>query len=107
MKSDRPEWLLKLPYKVGETWESGGEQELRDPFPNQKWTHTSDGEEDVKVPAGTFRALRVTSKGHGIPGSILPPLEPSTVWYAPRVGVVKITSVPTVWVLKSFERGEE
>jgi hypothetical protein len=106
LKSDRPQWLLKFPYKFGETWETGGEQGPREPIPSEKWTHTSDGEEEVTVPAGTFRALRVTSKGHGIPGCVLPPSGPSARWYAPRVGAVKMTMGKTVWVLKEFDRGE-
>lgn len=107
IKKDRPEWLLKLPYKVEQTWETGGEQDMLDPFPSQKCTHLAIGEEVVAVPAGTYKALRVTEKYHQIPGCMMDPPPPATVWYAPGVGVVKITMGKTVWVLKSFERGVE
>jgi hypothetical protein len=105
IKKDRPEWRLKLPYTVDEVWETGGEWDEYRLFQSQRSTHTSAGGEVVSVPAGTFKALRVTTKHDRIPGCMLGPTPPSTCWYAPGVGVVKITMDKTVWVLKSFEPG--
>ena len=105
VKPDRPEWLLKLPYKVDEAWETGGWREDEFPiFLKQKDTHTSAGEEKVTVPAGTYTALRVTTK-YGQVGH-LPPQGPGAHWYAPRVGAVKMTLGKRVWELKSFTPGD-
>ena len=67
--NDKPEqWVLKCGLKAGESWDT----------PSGK--RTASGPEEVKVPAGTFQALRVVWEGDG---------EGLTSWYAPGVGEVK------------------
>jgi hypothetical protein len=64
-----PYCLLKLPHKVGEKW--GGN--LKDKEPEM----VAGKVETVKVPAGTFEAIRVDQGPK------------STYWYAPGLGCVK------------------
>jgi hypothetical protein len=65
-----PQCMLKTPAKAGDSWE----RKLC------KWTTA--GEEEVAVPAGRFRAVRVEMENEfdGVR---------TTEWLAPRVGVVK------------------
>lgn len=62
-------WVLKAKLKPGESWDvpDGGKR-------------TVHGPEDVKVPAGKFKALRVVWEQDG---------RTLTSWYAPGVGEVK------------------
>ena len=79
-----PLWELKLPVTHGEPWtvatvmKPKGEQVTFE----QLWTFTAYGPEQVSVPAGTFKAIRVVREA-----KVLWPEE--TTWYAPGVGVVK------------------
>jgi hypothetical protein len=67
---DPPEVLLKLPHVAGNTWEG---EVGPDSF-------TAHGPEEVSVPAGTFKAIRVVERR----------LQSTrTKWYAPGIGVVK------------------
>lgn len=62
-------WVLKARLKAGESWKvaDGG-------------TRAVSGPEEVKVPAGTFQALKVVWQADG---------RTLTSWYAPGVGEVK------------------
>jgi hypothetical protein len=82
-KLEKPSLLLKTPPKVGAKWEVG----------SARYEVTQ--EEDVEVPAGKFRAVRVK----------LTDGAESTLWFAPNVGVVKMASTqgPVVQVLKEFK----
>jgi hypothetical protein len=62
-------WLLKSNAKAGHSWE----------VPD-RGTRTVHGPEDVQVPAGKFKALRVVWEHDG--GTL-------TSWYAPGVGEIK------------------
>jgi hypothetical protein len=84
-------FALKLPHKDGQTWDVG---EL-------KATLTAHGPEEVKVPAGTFQAIRVERRGQGD----TKPKRLWTHWFAPRVGLVKAKSGGFVFALKSFTPG--
>src|SRR5262249_8826729 len=79
--------LLKLPHKDGARWEVASTRTFKSGFSvKDSSKFTAYGPEEVKVPAGTFKAIRVVSipaDGTGWP---------STVWYAPGVGVVRSTS---------------
>jgi hypothetical protein len=100
-KPNAPLLYLKLPHKDGNTWNGyaeGGEPAL-----------TAYGPEEVKVPAGIFKAIRVV-RGTGT-------IHKDTEWYAPGVGVVKAES-DSPWppedpagksetVLKAFRPGKE
>jgi hypothetical protein len=96
---DPPATFLQLPAKAGDTWEIKGVKSIP--------TYTSKvvGEEEITVPAGKFKALRIDAT---IPLGD----KPLTIsyWHAPGVGPVKMRSVsgPTDFtqVLKSFTPGK-
>jgi hypothetical protein len=84
-------WILKARAKAGESWE----------VPDGK--RTASGPEEVKVPAGTFKALKVVLETEG---------QTLTSWYAPGIGevkrVIKRNGVETVYrSLKSFAEGKK
>jgi hypothetical protein len=79
-----PKQYLPNPPVAGQTWEWTGKD------PTQMERHEKSrvvGFENVTVPAGKFRAVKVTSEQTG--GSI--PMT-KTFWYAPGVGLVKTTT---------------
>jgi hypothetical protein len=83
VKHDEPYLLLKLPHKDGNTWENETDKLFRRK-PVAKKVET------VKVPAGTFEAIRVEA------GEIVN-------WYAPGVGLVKHEWGRVSVTMKSFE----
>jgi hypothetical protein len=90
---------LKLPFKPGETWAFDVGSGL-----GSEWRNTAVADEMVEVPAGKFKAIRVTSETTD-PGG-----RPVTVtaWYAPGLGVVKaVARGKTTRVLKSFTLGKK
>jgi hypothetical protein len=96
-----PTWcVLKLPHRPGNTWQRGSNA--------GKGVSTADGPEEVVVPAGTYRAVRVEEEstlGGGFRGT-KPPVSMS--WYAPGVGLVKRVTHggKLTEVLKSFDPGK-
>lgn len=102
---ESPECYLRLPFKKGETWETA-------------YTHEGEGvtvkcivagEEEVEVPAGKFRCIRIESEFVFNGASFT-----RSRWRAPRCGMVKEVVVGrdgerTVYarttVLKSFAPG--
>jgi hypothetical protein len=97
-------WLVKVPARAGDTWTV----ELDNPPPGRpplKMAYTVRGEEEVEVPAGKFKAVRVDAvlDDPAVPA-------PVTSWYAPGVGLVrsvsKIGKDDRVQVLKSFAAGK-
>jgi hypothetical protein len=65
-----------------------------------KLTFTVGQEETVETPAGTFKAIRVTSEMDVVKGT-------TTAWYAPGVGMVKYElGTEGIQVLKSFTPGK-
>jgi hypothetical protein len=99
-----PAPLLKVRAAPGEAWtwdpgDSGGGR-----FPKLKFT--SGKEEEVEVPAGKFKGLRVDSE-FGAGASVVK----QTTWYARGVGSVKMSATglgdgDLVQVLKSFTPGK-
>src|SRR5262249_24704963 len=81
-------FALKVPHKDGQSWEVDEIEE----------TLTAHGPEEVKVPAGTYQAIRVEHRKKGDPKS--EPLR--TFWYAPRVGNVKVVKGDFIITMKSF-----
>jgi len=80
LKIEPPLCLLKLPVKAGETWIvkcTAGSLPVEGTFTAQ--------EEEVKVPAGAFKAVRSSSPDFRI-GTLKMTL---TYWFAPGVGLVK------------------
>jgi hypothetical protein len=82
---------LRFPVKAGDTWPVH--------VPSQKgglqgWTGTvTVGDvEEIEVPAGKFRAVRVDVVMTGEGGRVLAEPRRHTNWYAPGVGLVKTTS---------------
>jgi DUF3108-like len=100
---DPPYRLLKLPPKEGESWEA--ESPSTPGQPVWKFKYTTGKEEEVEVPAGKFKAVRVEMENE-INGTVLR----TTYWHAPRVGMVKIVTHDKrgdrVQVLKSFTPGK-
>jgi hypothetical protein len=90
-KLDTPETWLQLPAEVDSTWEYPVGNPAISPRPIAKLTVL--GTEDVTVPAGTFRCIRVQRIEAG---------RTSVSWYAPEVGLVKTEAVTWTEVLKSF-----
>jgi hypothetical protein len=96
-----PILLLKLPPKKGETFQTDSKASGR----SYKGTFKI-GEEEVKVPAGTYKAVTVTSQALEVDG-----LKPTlTVWYAENVGMVKLVlgegGQKVVLELEKFEPGK-
>jgi hypothetical protein len=92
--------LLKLPAKAGDSWT------VQHQIPAAgvaTFTCTVGKVEEVKVPAGTFKAIRVEEKTDALRGSV-------TRWYAPGVGLVKAVTTSgkaeQTQVLKSYTLGK-
>jgi hypothetical protein len=84
---DKPMTLLKLPATAATKWEQDGR------------TFTVVKDEEVEVPAGKYLAVRVDVAG--------PDGKPVTrLWFAPEVGLVKMTDPSGETVLKSFTPGK-
>jgi hypothetical protein len=102
--ADPPVPLLKLPATPGATW-TDERTTTSDGLPISPVKYATVGVEDVEVPAGRFKAVRVDAE---------PTIGPRTIkhsfWYAPGVGVVKHITVrgpnERVVVLKSFTSGK-
>jgi len=101
---DPPYRLLKLPAKEGEKWESvspamGG-------APKYVFKFTSGTEEEVEIPAGKFKAIRVEAEEetNGL-------VTRTTYWFAVGLGAIKIRTrykdVERVQVMKSFTPGKK
>lgn len=102
---DPPTRLLKLPPKEGETWEV--EARATAANPSRKVKYTTGEVEEVEVPAGKFKAVRVEMEDE-INGAVLR----TTYWHAPGAGMVKIVTHDDrrgdrVQVLKSFTPGKQ
>lgn len=94
---DKPYRLLQLPLREGESWE-----------PEDSVKFTTGREEDIEVPAGKFRAIRVECEYMGQNGRV----NGTTFWFSPGMAVIKTVtkaSVATgrVQVLKSFTPGRK
>jgi hypothetical protein len=100
---DPPTPLLKLPAKAGDTWEwEDRADEVRGP---RKIKFRVVGEEEVEVPAGKFKSIRVAEEEE-----VRGRTSKHESWYAPDVGLVKrVTQLVVgegVIVLKSFTPGK-
>ena len=101
VKSD-PTCLLQLPVKIGAKWDlhaaaiPGFQSE-------RTGTSTVAAEEEVEVPAGKVKAVRVETEYSDNGG----PIQKGTSWYARGVGEVKSVYTKGHTVLKEFTRGKE
>jgi hypothetical protein len=95
--------LLKLPAKAGDSWTV--ERQIPADGGVATFTYTVGKVEEVKVPAGTFQAIRVEERTDPTVLRMR-----ATRWYAPGVGLVKaITSsgkIEQTQVLKSYTPGK-
>lgn len=102
---DHPVWLVKASARPGDRLNEPGKDNPLAPF---RIVMLAGGVEDVAVPAGRFRAVRVDKKLVGRASS-----RTMATFYAPGVGVVKVAmrSDEEKWepgeVLKSFTPGRE
>jgi hypothetical protein len=102
---DPPTPELRLPAKAGDTWE--WEAPGVGDGPSRKITFKVIGEEEVEVPAGKFKAVRVERELEV--GKVT---QRSEGWYAPEVGLVKkvfhhLGAAKQVQELKSFTPGKK
>jgi hypothetical protein len=81
---DPPKRYLPNPLVAGQTWEWTGKDPTQTEFHEK---HRVVGLENITVPAGKFRAMKVISEITG--GNIS---QTKTSWYAPDVGLVKSTT---------------
>jgi hypothetical protein len=100
---EAPYCVLRFPLTPGATWTS----EARSVVGTEaKLKYTAVQEDDVEAPAGKFRAFRLD-----VELETAGKTSRSSIWYAPRVGVVKEERKDTdsgyVKVLKSFTPGKE
>jgi WD40 repeat protein len=93
-----PVCLLRHPPVAGEKWEN---LSIVANFPYRELAEAS-GPEQIVTPAGTFQTFRVDSRTTaGFGGG----WTPTTVWYAPGIGVIKQVSEERSSVLVSFTPG--
>ena len=101
---------VRLPFNKGDTWETTAKNRLGDTVIMR---YTSAGEEEIEVPAGKFRCLRVEEECvvRGVTWT-------ASHWMAPRVGTVKsvlvgkdgegkLADYVCFCVLKSFTAGSK
>jgi len=95
--------LLNLTTKPGDTWTY--EPDTGGGGPARMTTYRMGKEEDVEVPAGKFKAVRVESEQQ-----LGANVYKATLWYAPGVGLVKSVSISgdteRTQVLKSYTPGK-
>jgi hypothetical protein len=101
VKSDAPVRFLKLPPKKGESWEV----ETKIQGQAVKGTFSAD-EEEVTVPAGKYKAIKVEAKDFSVAG-----LKTTIAcWYAEKVGIVKqsfrVGDTEVVLELEKFAEGK-
>jgi hypothetical protein len=100
-----PTCVLQLPLKEGDTWEHENKPQPGVSVQAQKVTVGK--VEEVEVPAGTFRAVRIEVVITSRNGRQLEPPERYTTWHARDVGLVKTTlNGVAIRSLKSFSPGK-
>ena len=103
-QASEPWYLLKFPIKAGDKWDVEWSQ--KPGLDGKKGTVTVIGEEEVTVPAGKFKAVKVERVYTEENGKALDKPFKVTVWFAKGIGRVKV--VPTEGsklALKSFVPG--
>jgi hypothetical protein len=92
-KLDEPLPLLKLAHHPEWNWDIFTHSRQSD----MRGTATAREAEEVEVPAGRFRAIRVEAKYR-----VSSRNQTDTLWFAPEVGII---IEDEAWVMKSFTRG--
>jgi hypothetical protein len=102
-----PAVLLKFPLQVGEKWN----YEMPSPTvlaPEEKGTMEVEGKEEITVPAGKFKTVRVVATVGVLQMGILRAPFKRTYWYSSGVGMVKTDyHDEKTTVLKSFSVGKD
>lgn len=104
-QASEPWYLLKFPIKTGDKWDV--EWSKKPGIDGKKGTVTVIGEEEVTVPAGKFKAVKVERVYTEENGKALDKPFKVSVWFAKGIGRVKV--VPTEGsklALKSFVPGD-
>lgn len=96
-RADPPLCVLKLPAPAGTKWTVNSALSSV----TIEGTATVAEPERIKVPAGTYTAVRVE-----MAYTVLNEKYHSTVWLAPGIGIVKMVSADETVVLKSFTPGK-
>lgn len=100
-----PWYALKFPIKVGDKWDF--DYSRSGPITGQKGTTTVLGEEEVTVPAGKFKAVKLERVITAQDGKVLDKPFKITVWFAKGIGRVKVVpSEGSKLALKSFVPGK-
>ena len=116
-KRSTPLQLLKLA-PGGKLFPDGTTWEVDDPGATPgnylKFIYTVSAEEEIEVPAGKYKAVKVEMRSRSeVEGRLLPETSRATTWYAKRVGEIKsIQTEPDGKViggsvLKSFTPGKD
>lgn len=92
--------ILRLPSKPEDTWIISPPEGTKRPHARVTVGET----EEIRVPAGTFRAIKVTIAQITADGKAFEDQPPSTHWFAPGVGSIKIDDIRA---LKSFTPGKK
>lgn len=100
-KYDTPMCVIKLPHVAGETWKAN--LPGQSPLARYLGAFTTGPVEQVEVPAGKFKAIRIDYDGPKDGRQFR-----QTFWFAPDVGMVKtvVGEGRAEVVLKSYERGK-
>ena len=97
---ESPLRLLKCPCKAGDEWEL---RTTTAAVSADRGTATVLDTEEVKVPAGTYKAVRMVYRFQHNGQH-----RETTIWFAPKVGLVKLEDVDgSRQILKSFTPGRE
>lgn len=107
---DRPQMELPSDLKVGSTWTQKGTYVISGNSYTQDATLKALSTETVKVPAGEYKAIKISLSGTMNTGTIKNTIQ-ATLWYAENVGLIKAetqlnppsTEMRQTLVLKSIE----
>jgi len=92
--------VLRFPVKAGDSW--AVEEPLQRGLRTRTGRMTVGKEEEVRLPAGTFRATPVAFEVTADSGRVLAKPETHTYWYAPGVGLVRVSSPTGERTLTAF-----
>lgn len=97
LKHDPPRTILRFPIKAGDDWV----QKLKTGTDDEGWTVAVKESEEIKVPAGKFKATPVQTIAESKRQKLT-----ATTWYAEGIGMVKMKSPELNFELKQFTPGK-
>jgi hypothetical protein len=102
-ENPEPEPVLKLPYKQGTEWTTEIATPPGGPRPKSvKLKHTMSKVEEVEVPAGKYKAIRVEQVAEAGQST-----RKTTYWYAAGIGMVKAETEGSTTELTEFTPGKD